>query len=185
MTHAKSPIEQAVEALEVEAGKRCSYCRDGREVRDRNGGKWHWVARAGDAGDHEPCNAAQIRIAIDIVRATDKSLRASTGKMTAAEYWYQRAPGYGTTPSDYKDFIELIQENALAAAQPEPRPLRELIAEGCEHFWIKAHGFDEYSLAALIEDAIWINDDDVMACYTKEHFGDCDALPIPKPTGAP
>lgn len=44
--------------------KMCTYCADGREVFERDGGYWHTVARGDDLGDTEPCKAHAIHSAL-------------------------------------------------------------------------------------------------------------------------
>lgn len=98
MTHPKSPIDLAVAALET--------------IKRTITNKLHANGKTREEY---------------ILRFTDQALaalRAPPGKMTAAEEWTEEYLA-GDKVIDVTEFFKRIQANALAAAQPEPRPCPE------------------------------------------------------------
>lgn len=119
--------------------------------------------------------------------------------MKPAEEWVDDLMGLINDPPIYKagapnvdveqlqhelaSIVERIQADALAAAQPEPRPLRELIAEGCEQFWVRLYS----PTCAWI--MCWLHDGWIFHCGSKpisvEDYSHRPAIPISKPTVTP
>lgn len=211
MTHPKTPIEQAVAALES--------CKP--YTREEEGVLWEYQIY--DDG---------------LVRKALAALRASTGKMKAAEeiaekmlvnfndvmdrkryatYYIseaqresaeglsvavktlqeiavlhpsERAGKWPTSnPSEMaRTALERIQLDAQAAAQPEPRPLKELIAEGHEWFTLI---FEETPILVWRESdwdgcpRMGFKDSRSTGEVAFSVFADCPAIPILKPTVTP
>lgn len=123
-------------------------------------------------------------------------LRAQPGKMRAGEITRNHAyaiakrlcDAFNVQPSlQLEEFIR-EEMNALAAAQPEPRPLRELIAEGYEWFTLIFEG----TPILVWRESDWdgcprmgFKDSRSTGEVAFSVFADCPAIPIPKPTVTP
>lgn len=158
MTHPKPPIEQAVAALE-----------EGANLLDE-------CTQKHDAGFYEEAHT---------MRAAAKALRASTG----------HAKEIPLKAVDLVDAIRkaetieaagvLMADYLLAAAQPEPRPLREFIAEGCDLFWVYKM-MDGGPVIAWTEhhgkpNEYLVVHGEPRKKFRTEHYLNCHAIPIWKP----
>lgn len=164
MTHAKSPIEEAV----AEAG--VANLKAQRELA-ANGG----------------LETASVLAIIDgQIEQLEAALRASRGKMKAAEEWTvelcQSITPNVTTQGEVLEIIKRIQADANAA-QPEPRPLRELVEDGFTNFWVWQ---TERGLSGHISQWRFTT---LLQPSEKESFvraiGHLPSISIPKPTVTP
>jgi hypothetical protein len=55
------PVEDTSEECTLEMRLLCPYCREGRPAHRIDGGRWHQVARGGDLGQYDPCQAGKLR----------------------------------------------------------------------------------------------------------------------------
>lgn len=98
----------------------------------------------------------------------------AAGGMKSAEEWTKN--WYDTDDREsFAELVSLIQADARAT-QPEARPLRELIADGCEEFWVWVDGAHP---RWFMRDKSWAAECVIIG---REGMLDCPAIPIPKPT---
>lgn len=155
MTHAKSPREQAVAALEaaLETFNPLATAEFNESVPPL-------IEQAIAALRASTSHAKEIPLkAVDLVDAIRKAETIEAAGVLMADY-------------------------LLAAAQPEPRPLRELIAEGHKFVWVWTGGQrPRWEFGDLDGNPAVMT---IRGLHRNvERYIDCPAIPIPKPTVTP